>query len=329
MAIGAPLMAVVVGGRDRRRLLTLCMIWYGVLHLASAAAPDFASLLPLRVISMIAPAVFTPQAAACVGMLVPAHQRGRAITFIFVGWSVASVLGMPLSAYLGGEFGWRSAFAVVGVLCLASAVWVWRSMSDGVKPPALSTAAWGEVFRSRALLLCLAVTLLSSAGQFSLFSYFAPYFKQRIAITPGELSILFMWFGAIGLVGNVAMSRYIDRVGNHHAVMIGLGLMAASLFAWPLAGTLLAAAATCLPWALGCFSTNSAQQARLVSLAPSLASGSIALNTCATYAGQAVGAASGGWVIASGGFMQLHWAGCAGLVLAMFASAAAARAARR
>ena len=59
---------------------------------------------------MLAPAIFTPQAAACVGLLVPPQQRGRAITFIFLGWSVASVLGMPIGAYVGGTLGWRSAF---------------------------------------------------------------------------------------------------------------------------------------------------------------------------------------------------------------------------
>ncbi|HVZ46735.1 MAG TPA: MFS transporter [Ramlibacter sp.] len=328
MAIGAPVMAAVVGSWDRRRLLMLSMLWYALMHLVSAAATDIGELLPLRVITMLSPAIFTPQAAACVGMLVPPHQRGRAITFIFVGWSLASVLGMPLSAFLGGTLGWRSAFAVVGVLGLVSTVWIWRSMPRGVKPPALSTAAWGQVFSSRTLLLCLAVTVLSSAGQFSQFSYFAPYFKERLDISPGALSALFMWFGAAGLLGNVLMSRYIDRLGNHRAVMIGLALMALGLAAWSMGSTLATAAAVCLPWALGCFSTNSAQQARLVSLAPSLASGSIALNSSAMYAGQAIGAASGGWVILNGGFMQLHWAGFAGLVLAMLASAAAARAAR-
>jgi predicted MFS family arabinose efflux permease len=86
------------------------------------------------------------------------------------------------------------------------------------------------------------------------------------------------------------------------------------------------AALVAAPWALGCFSTNSAQQARLVGLAPTLASGSIALNSSAMYAGQAIGAASGGWVIASTGSMELlHWAGVAGMVLAIAASAWASR----
>jgi predicted MFS family arabinose efflux permease len=329
MCIGAPACAAVVAGWDRRRLLALSMLWYGAAHLASAAAPDFLTLLLLRVLAVFSPAIFTPQAAACVGLLVRPEQRGRAITFIFLGWSVASVLGMPLAAWVGGTLGWRAAFAAVGVLSLASAVWVWRAMPDGVKPPALSMAAWGETFRSRPLMLAVAVTVLSAAGQFVLFSYFAPYYKQRLDITPGQLSLLFMWFGAFGFLGNVVMSRYIDTLGTSRAVMIGLATMALSLALFELGDSLATAALVCLPWALGCFASNSAQQARLVSLAPALAAGSIALNSAAMYAGQAIGAASGGWVIANGGMQQLHWAGFAGLVLAMAFSARATHHARQ
>ena len=325
MCLGAPLLAAVVAGWDRRRLLALSMVWYGALHLACTAAPTFAALLPIRVLTMLAPAIFTPQAAACVGLLVPPQQRGRAITFIFLGWSVASVVGLPLSALVGGTLGWRSAFGLIGVLSLASALWVWRTMPDGVKPPALSAAAWRETLRSKALMLCVLVTVLYSAGQFVLFSYFAPYFKQQLGTTPAQLSLLLLCFGVFGLIGNMAMSRNIDRLGAARSVMIGIASMALSFLLWPLGTTLILAGLVMIPWALGCFSSNSGQQARLVGIAPALAAGSIALNSSAMYAGQAIGAASGGWLIVNSGWAMLHWAGLAGLLLSMVVSAWATR----
>ena len=317
MCLGAPLLASVVAGWDRRRLLTLSLLWYAVFLGLSALMPSFGSLLIVRVLTVVSPAIFTPQAAACVGLLVPPEQRGRAITFVFLGWSVASVLGLPIGALIGGTLGWRAAFAVVAVLSVVSAVWVWRAMPNGIKPPALSRAAWGEALRSPALMLCVAVTLLYSAGQFVLFSYFAPYFKVMLAITPLQLSLLFAWFGAFGLLGNILMSRRIDRIGAPSAVMWGVGAMALSLLLWPLGTNLAMVAVVLIPWALGCFSSNSAQQARLVGIAPALASGSIALNSSAMYAGQALGAGSGGWLIAHDGMGSLHWFALAGLVASM------------
>lgn len=329
MCLGAPLLATLVAQWDRKRLLTLSLLWYGALHLLSATMPGFSSLMVVRVLSVISPAIFTPQAAACIGQLVPASQRGRAISLVFLGWSVASVLGMPLGAWIGGTLGWRAAFAGVGLLSFASAFWVWRVMPDGVKPPAFSLGAWRETLQSRPLMLCVAVTALFSAGQFVQFAYMAPYLKALFDITPLQLSLLFAWFGAFGFAGNLWVSRHIDRFGAARAVMWSMGGMALSLAVWPLGNSLLLTALVLVPWALGCFAANSAQQARLSGMSPALASGSIALNTSAIYAGQAVGAASGGWLIAHDLMSMLHWAGLLGISLAGLASWLATRAAQR
>ncbi|NUP86506.1 MAG: MFS transporter, partial [Burkholderiaceae bacterium] len=96
MAIGAPTLAALVAGFDRRRLLAFALAWYAVGHALSALMPGYGALLPVRALTMLAAAVFTPQAAAAISVMVPPEQRGRAITFVFLGWSVSSVLGMPL-----------------------------------------------------------------------------------------------------------------------------------------------------------------------------------------------------------------------------------------
>lgn len=326
VCIGAPIFATLIGNWDRRRLLMLCMVWYGVLLCLCATMPSFATLLPLRVLAVIPAAIFTPQAAACVGLLVAPAQRGRAITLVFLGWSVASVLGMPLASWIGGMFGWRAAFALIGLLAFASAVWVWRAMPNGIRPPALSRDSWAATFRSKALMLSIAVTVLYSAGQFVLFAYFAPYFKLTLQVTPTQLSLLFAWFGVFGFLGNMLASRYIDRLGPARTVLVCVGSMALGLLLWPLGTSVVLAALVCIPWALGCFSSNSAQQARLVGLFPALAGGSIALNTSAMYAGQAMGAAGGGWLISAGQMGALHWVGFVGLLAAMAVSVWATRA---
>lgn len=325
MALGAPILAAVVAGIDRRRLLTFSLVWFAAGHALSALMPNYAALLPVRALSVLGAAVFTPQAAAAIGVMVPAHQRGRAITFVFLGWSVSSVLGMPVHAYIGEAYGWRWAFWLVALLAGGGALWVWRALPDGVRPPALSLAAWRGVFTHPALMATIAVTALSSAGQFTLFSYFAPYYRQVLGATAGDISLMFLWFGAMGVVGNVLVSRHIDRLGAARLVTVLLGCMALSLLAWPLGTGLLAVAAVITPWALGCFSSNSAQQARLSLAAPALTPALVALNSSAMYVGQALGAGSGGALVAQHGFGPLHWVGLAWMLAAIALSLWATR----
>ncbi|HSM23119.1 MAG TPA: MFS transporter, partial [Rubrivivax sp.] len=317
MAFGAPLLAALLGGWDRRRLLTLALLWFGLGHLLAAAMPGFGALLPVRALSVLGAAVFTPQAAAAIGRMTVPAERGRAITFIFLGWSVSSVIGMPLHSFVGESFGWRWAFALVALFSLAAAAAVWRTMPDGVRPPPLSLAQWRTVFTHPVLMAIVAITALSGSGQFTLFSYFAPYYRQQMQASPAEVSLLFMWFGAFGLLGNLLVTRWVDRIGAGRAVSLTLGCMALSMLAWPLAGSTAAMALVLVPWALGCFSSNSAQQARASDASAVLAPALLALNTSAIYLGQAVGAAGGGALLAASGWRWLHWVGLAWLLAAI------------
>jgi len=325
MAFGAPLLASWVAGFDRRRLLALALLWYAAGHAISALMPTYAALWPVRALTMLAAAVFTPQAAAAIGFMAAPRERGRAITFIFLGWSVSSVLGLPLSAWIGESFGWQFAFATIAALSLAAAVWVFAAMPDGVRPAALSMKAWRDVLTNPVLMAMVFVTALSGAGQFTLFSYFTPYYRNTLGASTEQITMLLMWFGAFGLIGNVVLTRVIDRVGPNIVVAFTLSLIALSLLAWPLAVTLVGTAVVLVPWALGCFASNSTQQARLGLAAPALAPALMALNTSAIYLGQAIGASSGGWLISHGGYAPLHWVGLAWIVAAIVLSLWAGR----
>jgi predicted MFS family arabinose efflux permease len=325
MALGAPLLAGWVAGFDRRRLLAFALLWYAAGHALSACMPSYATLWPMRAATMLAAAVFTPQAAAAIGFLAPPQERGRAITFIFLGWSVASVLGLPMSAWLGETYGWRSAFLAIAGLSVIAAAWVYRGIPDGVRPAALSLRAWKDALTSPVLMSMVAVTALSGAGQFTLFSYFTPYYKQVLGASTEQITMLLMWFGVFGLAGNVVLSRVIDRVGPNVAVAVTLTMIAVSLLLWPLGTGAASAALILIPWGLGCFASNSTQQARLGLAAPALAPALMALNTSAIYVGQAAGAASGGWLIAHGGFGPLHWVGLGWMLVAITVSLWAGR----
>ena len=338
MGLGAPLLAAALVRFDRRWLLTAALLWFAAGHALSALMPGYATLLPMRVLAVLGAAVFTPQAAAAINVLAPPAQRGRAITTVFLGWSLSSVLGMPLHSFIAETVGWRWAFALVAVLSTAAAWGVWRTVPEGVKPPTLSLASWGRVLTHPLLMGMVGVTLLSAAGQFTLFSYFAPYYRQVLGASAGEVSFLFFWFGAFGLLGNVLLSRWIDRLGAARCVHIAMVLMALSLATWPLTGPAGSAAllggvagmaAAVVPWALGCFSCNSAQQARLSQVSTAYAPALLALNTSAIYGGQAIGAAGGGALLAKSGFGALPWAGLAWMLLALGLSLWAVRRLRR
>ena len=165
VALGAPLIAAFTSSVDRRLLLVLAMAIYVVTHIAAALSSNFEMLMASRIAMAVAAAIFTPQAASTVGALLPPEKRSSAITMIFIGWSLATVGGMPLGGYVANAYGWQAAFWVVAGLSVAAAVAIWMTVPLGVRIAPLSAASWKQVLASKALMTVLLVTVLNGTGQ--------------------------------------------------------------------------------------------------------------------------------------------------------------------
>jgi predicted MFS family arabinose efflux permease len=331
MCLGAPVFAMLTSKWDRRKLLAGSLVLYGVLHLLCALAPNFAVLLPLRMASVVSAAIFTPQAAATLGQILAPNKRAGAITFVFVGWSLASVAALPLAAWLGAHVGWRWTFAGFGALSLVGAWWVAGATPRGVKGVPLALSAWGEVMRHPVLLAVLLTTGLSASGQFTTWGYLAPFAKALLNPSPELYSGLLVLLGGSGLVGNMLASRNASRAGKAYGgadwnVVLAIGSMAMGLALVALLGTQLwGFVLGGLVWGVGIFASNSSQQARLQFASPALAGASIALNTSMIYLGQAFGSFVGGAVIASAGYAWLPWVSVVLLCAALGVSIKASR----
>ncbi len=299
IGLGAPVFATLTSGFDRRLLLTGSLVFYAAGHALSALAPDFWTLLGLRVLTVISAGIFTPQAAATVGLMVPLEKRAGAVAFIFIGWSIASVAGMPSGSLIAAFVGWRIAYAIMAMLALLSAIMVWRSLPRGLHVGKLSLTAWRDVFADPVLVVILLVTLASASGQFAVFSYLALLFKELLGASPALIAGLLAGFGAAGVAGNFLAARFVGRMGVEHMILLALIalFLGMTIFSATL-GVLIGAMAGMAVWGLGTFSSNSLQQSRLIAHAPALASASVALNTSTIYLGQAIGAGVGGRFVA-------------------------------
>ena len=314
VGLGAPVFAALTSGIDRRLLLVASLVLYFAGHVASSMAPNFAVLMILRVVTVVAAGIFTPQAAASVGLLVPPEQRAGGVAFIFLGWSISLVAGTAIASLIATYLGWRMAYLILGALCVPVLIWVAVSIPKGLKSVPLSMSSWGAVFTSPALLLVLLVTVVSSSGQFTVLTYLQPTLRDAFAASPGATAAVLAAFGLAGIFGNAVAARIVVAWGAGPLIGAMLISMLLGFVILGLAnGSLLAAALGVAAWGFGTFSSNSLQQARLIGLAPQLASASVALNTSAIYLGQAVGPAVGGALISAAMPGALAWA-AAGLV---------------
>ncbi|MCA1387724.1 MFS transporter [Bradyrhizobium sp. IC3123] len=299
LCVGSPLTAWLTSRIERRILLATTLAVLALGNLASALAPDYTSLLIIRLAMLAVGSLYTPQAAGTAALIVPAERRGSTIAYLFLGWSLAAAVGLPLITFIASRYGWRAAYGGVGALSCVSLLLLLLRLPAGLQGAPVDLKTWAAVGRSRTILLLLAITMLQMSGQFVVFTYMGPLLNKLTGAGPDAIGLVFALYGICGFLGVVVATRIVDTAGPYRTSLLFTCLLLAGISGWALgAGSLVMMAGAVTIWGLGFASTNSMQQVRLVAAAPPLASATVALNTSVLYIGQAVGSAVGGLLFA-------------------------------
>src|ERR1700744_556606 len=145
LCIGSPLTAWLTSRIERRTLLTATLALLALTNAASALAPDYATLLVIRLIMLAIGALYTPQAAGTAALIVPPEKRGSTIAYVFLGWSLAAAIGLPLIAFIPSRYGWRVAYGGIGALgAICFLLLAWR-LPGGLLGAPVDIRTWIDV----------------------------------------------------------------------------------------------------------------------------------------------------------------------------------------
>ena len=312
-AVGAPIMAVLTAGLERRRLLAVAMGSFTLGNLLAGLAPGYAGLLGARLLLALSAGSFMPAASGYAAALGGLERRGRALSAITTGLTLAIIAGVPLGVLVGQGFGWRATFFGVAGLAAFSLLGILTRLprqSPGV------VAGLGErlaLAKRRDILAVLVTSVLTVAGTFTVYTYFGVFICGIAGLGPQALAPILLGFGLASAVGTQLSGSATDRWGARSTVIVGVGLTLLAYLAFLLSAALGPGRATpvmlpaVLLWGLASWGLITAQQARLVALAPALALVSLSMNSSAIYLGSAMGAAAGALVIANGATERLGW----------------------
>lgn len=317
LCIGSPLAAWLTSRFDRRILLSVTVAIIAAAQFASALAPNYATLLIVRLAMLAVAALFTPQAAGAAAMMVPPERRGSTMSYVFLGWSLALAIGLPLIAYVANHVGWRVAYTGIGVIALINLAMLILRIPAGLVGTPVDLKTWGDLARNPLILLLLLITVLQTCGQFVVFTYLGPLFA-KLGGSSQLAVIAFSIYGVMGFIGNIIASRVVDTWGAYRTSLTMMSLLLFGITMWALgAGIVPVMLASMIPWGFAFASTNSMQQVRLAGAAPLFASASVSLNTSGLYIGQAIGSGIGGALFAHEMYYAIGYVGVGFLVLAL------------
>ncbi|MER7247212.1 MFS transporter [Kribbella sp. NPDC000426] len=209
----------------RRRLLCILLAVFVVATCLSAAAWNYWLLMGARMVTALSQALFwcvvTPAAAG----LFRAEVRGRAVSILYAGVSVAALAGIPGGTWLGQQTNWRMAFVLLtgpGVLALIAVAALLPNT------PAGQSAADRGVAPDRSRYLSIvATTAIAVTGGFTAFTYISPFLTGFSGFAASSLGPLLLVRGIAGLAAVVVVGFLVDRYGwLTMTALIGLQVVA-------------------------------------------------------------------------------------------------------
>ncbi|MBF4615338.1 MFS transporter [Curtobacterium sp. VKM Ac-1376] len=332
VAFGGVFVTAATASMRPKTVLCGLMVLFIVGNLLSAVASGYGAMLLGRIVAALCHGAFFGIGSVLAASLVPANRKAQAISVMFLGLTVANVLGVPLGTFLGQAYGWRSTFWTItgiGVVALVGLL-AFIPTQPAEHRPTGQLRRELAAFRNGQVWLSILVTVFGFGAMFGTFTYIAPILTDLAGFPETAIPWMLVLFGSGLFVGNLlggrAADRQLDRtllvlLSTLTVVLIGFAAVVGN--AWG-AGT-----ALFLLGAVG-FASVPGMQMRVLEFAaaaPTLASG---VNISAFNAGNAIGAWLGGLTITAGlGYRSPIIVGASLAMTALILMAAAASAHRR
>ena len=310
-AIAYGLMQLVFGPLADRfgkaRMVTAAVGGCALLALASAAAPDFDTLLLARIAWGMAAAGIIPLAMAWIGDAVPFEERQPTLARFLLG----TLSGMMAGQLAGGVFadlawGWRGAFVTLacGYAGVTALLVMHLRAANAAAVPAPSghflaglRQAVATPWARRVLAAALAegVVLLGPAA------YLPAYLHQRFGLSLTAVSALLALNAVGGLVYAMTARILVARLGQRRMVLVGGALMGAGYMAFLFSPWAWTAGPVSLAVGIGTYLFHNTLQTHATQMAPAVRGSAVAVFAFCLFAGQALGVTLSGLAFDHGG----------------------------
>ncbi|MFI7617101.1 MFS transporter [Nonomuraea terrae] len=317
VVVGGPLVTIATVRLPRKGLALSLLGLFAAGNAVCAAAGSYEVLIVGRVVASLSHAAFLTLALMVTARVVRPERVGTAIAAVGAGFSVATLLGVPVGVLLGEDAGWRTPFAVLAGLAVA-ALGLLAVVLPRQDAPATSVRAEVATVVRRRVLIVIATTAVGLAATSTVFTYLAPALTRITGFGPAAVSTLLLVYGAGSLAGGLAAGRLADRslAATVRGTFAGLAVVLALFpFAVPWKAP---AVLVVLAFGLLASATTPVLQSLLLRQAGQAPTLAVSVNVCAFNIGIASGSALGGGLVAADG---LRWLGLAAAVLSLAALA--------
>ncbi|MGG3308356.1 MFS transporter [Paenibacillus lautus] len=319
-AIGTPVFTALFSRFSKFPLILVLLSIFIVGNIVTALSGSYGLLLVSRIITAVVTGVLIALAMSVASEVMPPEKRGPVISIIFTGFTVASVLGVPLGTFFGQWGGWHLAYWFTTLLGIISLIASIATIPRGLKGKHSSLTKQLRLLTYPRILLAFAIMMLSIAATYSIYTYLAPLLQDVLFVPARYISLIFLLYGVVSIFSTLIGGKLAigDGMRKIRYVLLAQAVILVSLYFT--SGSLVGGLVSISFMALVVYLMNSTMQLYFIDFAdehvPEARDLASSLTSVANNVGIAIGSALGGFVTTNMKLIDLSWSGGIVAVLA-------------
>nr|WP_035451227.1 MFS transporter [Bartonella birtlesii] len=213
VVIGAPLLAVATAQFSRKSVLIGLMFFYALANIASSLFSNFSILVVLRFLSGFPHGIYFGLATMVAASMVKMHERSKAVGYVMLGLTIATVLGVPSATWIGQLIGWQIAFILVGTISLLCCLFIWKFLPSGLNISKTSPLRELCTLKKKQMWFLLLMVSIGASGLFSIFTYIKSTLMHISGISLDLVPFIMPLVGLGMVVGNLMGPKLAVKIG--------------------------------------------------------------------------------------------------------------------
>lgn len=213
-AVSTPIIVLSTGRFRRFPLFVIFLIVFNVGNILAILAPSYEVLMLARICTAIVSGVTLSTIMTFINDIIPQEQAPRIISFVYAGFSVASVLGTPIGTLLSDAFGIKSAFVAVEAVALLVTVLLLISVPrSGSTDVSSSVREQLVILKDRRIILVLVMKAFGMAATYVFYVYVTPILEDSVGLSVWMVSLVLFFYGGATIVSNLGSGSLAQRYG--------------------------------------------------------------------------------------------------------------------
>lgn len=225
-AIGTPFCAAYAGIFNRNRVFAVCLAIFTVTTFLSVFDPDYTVFLISRVILALVSGTLLSLSMAFGEEMAKPGQAAAVVAFIFTGFSVASVFGVPLATAWSHFMGWRLVFISLAVISAIASVALIKTLPPAKQRPAKSLLHQFVLIKNPKIILTALCVFCTAGATYTFYTYFSPYLQTLFGIPGPGISMALFLYGLAALGSNILSGKLASNYTMPHipGLYVGQGV---------------------------------------------------------------------------------------------------------